>query len=337
MMSNKRWLSPEPDNLPDFIICGAMKSGTTSMHEMLEQHPNIFIPKKEVHFFDQDNLVQHPDFHLYQSNTWYSPILANDEQQCKFWENYSARFSSSKAGQVTGEDSTTYLASPTAFKRIAEQQKTIKIIVMLRHPSKRAISNYWHLLRSGRAPYSLEKTLMLQPESILGRSNYCVQLRSLYKYISREKVKIVAFENFIKNKEKVMSDVCQFLGVDYRDLPKSAFEQHANETTYPRFLWLQLLKNRLFPMAGNGNYSDVFSLLDKESATKAHFTFTKLINGFHRRVNPLVPGKPCEISKDTQMLLDGFFEAELSDINKLVEQDLFSLWFNNKSDKSSSS
>ena len=44
------WISSEPAKLPDFIIVGAMKSGTTSLHSILNTHPSVFIPKKELHF-----------------------------------------------------------------------------------------------------------------------------------------------------------------------------------------------------------------------------------------------------------------------------------------------
>ena len=61
---NEIWKSSEPELLPDFIIGGAMKSGTTTLHNILNAHPRIFIPDGEVHFFDMDNVSQHSDFNF---------------------------------------------------------------------------------------------------------------------------------------------------------------------------------------------------------------------------------------------------------------------------------
>ena len=66
------------------------------------------------------------------------------------WEFYSNKFKG-KENFVKGEDSTVYLASKNAAKRISQQKKSIKIIINLRNPTKRTYSNYNHLLRTSRA------------------------------------------------------------------------------------------------------------------------------------------------------------------------------------------
>ena len=59
------WKSNQPESLPDFIIGGAMKSGTTSLHAILNSHPDIAIVQNELSFFDIDCMLQHPDFNFY--------------------------------------------------------------------------------------------------------------------------------------------------------------------------------------------------------------------------------------------------------------------------------
>ena len=59
-VKNEDWLAPTEIRLPNFIICGAMKSGTSTVHQILNQHPRISIPDKEIHFFDSDNLSRAP-------------------------------------------------------------------------------------------------------------------------------------------------------------------------------------------------------------------------------------------------------------------------------------
>ena len=65
MDKRSNWISDQPENLPDFIIGGAMKSGTTSLHAILDAHPDIAIQRDELGFFDMDSIVQHPDFNFY--------------------------------------------------------------------------------------------------------------------------------------------------------------------------------------------------------------------------------------------------------------------------------
>ena len=167
------WKAKQPENLPNFIIGGAMKSGTTSLHAILNSHPDIAIAHNELGFFDIDSLLQHPDYNFFDANTikWTKQSMQKEPE--RLWNWYYSQFKSSENKEkLLGEDSTTYLTSEIAAKRIALQDKSIKLIFILRHPTKRTISNYLHLLKSGRAIYSLEDTLRYNPNSIIRRSLY---------------------------------------------------------------------------------------------------------------------------------------------------------------------
>jgi len=317
------WQAPDINKIPDFIICGAMKSGTTSLHAMLNQHPDVFIPQKELNFFDCDNPLQHPDFNAYAKLQWQSHML-NETNKSDYWLWYQQQFSPAEQRQVLGEDSTTYLASPLAAKRIAQQDKKIKLIVMLRQPSQRAYSNYWHLVRTGRAIYSFEDTLLLNPSSVLDRSLYLNQIEGYLKYFPKEQIKFVIFEEFLKNKKAVLKELCEFIGVDYNALPRSVENLHENKTSYPKYYRLQLLKNRLLPLAGNLTYQKHFCT---ENAIKTPFNFLRYVNAAHRKVNPLVTRKPIAMTKSTKQFLDDYFKSELEGIDDLIGHDVSSLWF----------
>ncbi len=317
------WQAPENNKLPDFIICGAMKSGTTSLHAMLNQHPGVFIPQKELHFFDCDNPLQHPDFNAYAKLQWQSHSL-NESNNNDYWLWYQQQFASAEKTQVLGEDSTTYLASPLAAKRIAQQNKKIKLIVMLRQPSKRAYSNYWHLVRSGRAMHSFEDTLLVNPNSVLNRSLYLNQIESYLKYFPKEQIKFVVFEEFIKDKRIVLKELCEFIGVDYNTLPLSAENLHENKATYPKYYKLQLLKNRVLPLAGNLTYQKHFCT---QNSITTQFSCLRYVNAAFRKVNPLVTKKPKAMTKNTKQFLDEYFKSELEGINDLIGRDVYSLWF----------
>ena len=82
------WKATNHKLLPDFIIGGAMKSGTSTLHTILSHHPDIFIPSDEIHFFDIDNILQHPDFNFYENGKWvYQSMEKNPEKMWKWYHN----------------------------------------------------------------------------------------------------------------------------------------------------------------------------------------------------------------------------------------------------------
>jgi hypothetical protein len=321
----KNWLAPEGIKIPDFIICGAMKSGTTTVHAILNKHPDIFIPDKEIHFYDMDNILQHPDFNHFDEENWDFNTIDNNPSG--YWQWYASKFSEANVSQLIGEDSTTYLASEIAAKRIAFQKKTTKIIVMLRQPTARAYSQYWHMVRTGRAKYTFEDTLEYEPSSLLSRSLYREQIENLYKYIPKEQVKVIVFEEFLNDKAQSLANICQFLSVDVNRLPSDALDLHENMTTYPKFLRLELIKNRLFPRLGNTRYTEHFQL-EKDKSKK--ITFTRIFNFVFRKINPLVEVQPNKIKLSTKKFLDSFFIKELEGLNQLIDKNVYSLWFGPK-------
>ena len=212
-MSDDKWISKSPENLPDFIISGGMKCATTTIHAILAKHPDVYMPNGELHMFDMDDVFEHPQFNYYdsQNDIWYSKLNSFDTK----WDEYHAKFKVN-GFQIKGEDSTGYLSSKKAFRRIALQKKPIKIIVMLRHPTSRAYSNYYHLLRNGKSLFSFEDTIQYLPHTILSRSMYKQHIENLYKYIPRERVKVVIFEDFVKDNKLCIHLIGKYLISEYQ-------------------------------------------------------------------------------------------------------------------------
>src|SRR5690606_6846787 len=323
------WKSDHPERLPDFIIGGAMKSGTTSLHAILNSHPEISIAQDELGFFDIDSILQHPDFNFYNSKnkTWITQTMQEEPEL--LWDWYYSQFESiENKGRLVGEDSTTYLCSERAAKRIALQEKPIKMLFILRHPTQRAISNYLHLLKSGRAIYTLEDTLRYNPNSILRRSMYLEQLQAYYRHLPFDRIKVVLFEDFIVHKESCMQDVCEFLEVDYSRLDKAAFDIHSNKTKMPKYVWLQLFRNRLLRNMGAYRYSN-FLPIQTGFQSKLPLGY-KVIDRLHKKINPQHTDYKFQASKATVQLLDDFFKTELQGLDALVKKELCSKWFKDK-------
>ena len=130
---------------PDFMIIGAMRSGTTSLYNYLIQHPKI-IPasEKEIHFFT---------LHYERGLSWY---------QEQFEKNFP-NFSLNKSNEfLTGEGTPAYIRHPEAPKRIAEILPNIKFIALLRNPVERAYSNYKLRVRLGREKLSFKEAIKKQ-------------------------------------------------------------------------------------------------------------------------------------------------------------------------------
>ncbi len=324
-MSEKEiWISKTPEALPDFIIGGAMKSGTTTLHAILNQHPDISFAHDELGFFDMDSLLQHPDFHFFDAkkNLWVSQDMTTNVDL--YWEWYHSKFSN-KHGVFKGEDSATYLSSAKAAERIGLQAKPIKLIFILRHPTSRAISNYLHALKSGRAIYSLEDTLRYDPHSILKRSLYKEQLEAYYRYVPSERIKIVLFEDLIADTKGCIEEVCDFIGIDATKFETAVFETHSNKTKIPRSIRLQLVRNRLLRRIGDYRYSRF--LPNSPKFQKSMPLAYRVLDAIHKKINPQGSNYHFKVHDATIELLDDFFRTELFGIDALTQQSIYNKWF----------
>src|SRR5688572_14326389 len=111
--------------LPDFLIVGAMRSGTTSLHKYLQAHPDVFVASgKEVHFFDR---------RYGRGLDW-----------------YRSRFAGVTTERVVGEATPAYMYDENAIARIAHDLPDARLIVVLRNPVDRAYSHYWRNRSRGR-------------------------------------------------------------------------------------------------------------------------------------------------------------------------------------------
>ena len=227
---------------PHFIIAGAMKAGTTSLHHILNHHDNVFIPGREIFFFDLDDIHQHPDFCMNDAGGW--TFHDYEQQYNPYLEWYQNFFHSAGDGQLIGEDSTTYMASSKAPPRIARLLPGVKLIFMLRDPVTRAYSHYWHLVNSGRAIYDFQGTLRHTPGTILQRGFYKEQINRYMQYFPSNQLKFIIFEEFTRNIQVIVDSVCIFLGLQ-TSVDTRVIDTHRNIGTAPRCLSLKLRANRI--------------------------------------------------------------------------------------------
>jgi hypothetical protein len=131
--------------LPDFLIVGAQKSGTSSLFAYLSQHPQILAAsKKETHYFDGGR--QNSKINNFQSR----------ELWCRTYFPLKIKM---RSGFKTFEATPEYIFHPKAPQRIHKLLPNIKMILLLRNPTDRAIFHYYHAKRKGYEPLTLENAL----------------------------------------------------------------------------------------------------------------------------------------------------------------------------------
>lgn len=206
--------------VPDVIIVGAMKAGTTSLAHHLEQHPQLCPAfKKEVHFFDGG---ADPDDDTFERGaSWY---------RSHFPIRHRTRH-----GTLMFEASPLYLFSPLAAGRIRELLPQARLIALLRHPTDRAISHVRHEQRTGTEPLDLAAALAAEDDRLAPslrdrdfstfeflhysyerRGRYDEQLRRYSELFPDRQILAIDSETFFTDTRSTLARVFDFLGVDDR-------------------------------------------------------------------------------------------------------------------------
>jgi hypothetical protein len=215
------------NTLPDFLIIGAMRSGTTSLAHYLSAHPEVFIaPQKEVHYFDVN---------YEKGEDW-----------------YRQQFSQASAGQVIGEASPTYMYDPEVSARMFSLLPEARLIAILRNPVDRAYSHYWHNRALGRETLEFAEAVVAESErlytstdvrtlyrySYLERGHYLPQLLRICNYYPRAALQVILFEDLSRNPVEIFHSVCRFLKVDEQFTPSNLGVTKNAYTTF-RSVWLR--------------------------------------------------------------------------------------------------
>ncbi len=193
------------ESWPNFFIVGAPKAGTTSMHNYLNQHPEIFMSEvKEPHYFTDPNwLKQHP-------------TLIRDKKK------YLSLFENVKNEKIIGESSAGYLADPKAAQSIHEKSANAHILICIRDPVERMFSHFLMNIRKNwdRSLHDeIQQTLEIANKKkrihhLLNHSLYSEKVQRYLDIFGKNKVKIIIFEEFIKNPNEILKEIFEFLGLD---------------------------------------------------------------------------------------------------------------------------
>ncbi|BCJ46768.1 hypothetical protein GCM10010168_37100 [Actinoplanes ianthinogenes] len=222
-------------SLPDFLIAGVPKAGTTALHAALTAHPELFLPSvKEPKFFLSDGPPPSHggpgDVQTYQEHVWRRA-------------DYEALFDPAPPGRKKGEATPFYLHDVAAHDRIKALVPDVRIILLLRDPVDRAHSNWTHLWNAGLEPETdFLAACRAEPERraagwaqfwhYLDLGMYGRQVEQLYQRFSRDQVLLLRYRELKDAPAATLDRVCAFLGVRtglLGAIPKENVNRHVVE------------------------------------------------------------------------------------------------------------
>ena len=207
--------------LPNFLIIGAARSGTTSLFEYLSESPNVMPPSgKEIYFFDKN---------FYMGINWYKKFFPTKNKLQTISQNVNGKV-------ITGEATPRYIHHPHTPKRVFNLIPNVKLIILLRNPIDRAYSHYQMQSEHGAESLSFEKAIEHEKsfvndefnkmkndenhysvefykKSYLTRGIYADQLERWFEFFPREQFLIIKSEDFYSNTPSIFKNVLKFLDI----------------------------------------------------------------------------------------------------------------------------
>jgi hypothetical protein len=243
-----------PGRLPNFLVIGAMKSGTSSLAAYLESNPSVWLyPEKELHFFDTH------------------------------WDNgvdwYRSRFEGANGHAVVGEATPAYLFHPDGARRMANVVPDAQLIAILRNPVDRAYSHYWHHRSNGKETRSFGEAVSLEgrrktmgdPREFwyVARGLYLEQFDRLVQYFDRDQLHVMLLDDLENDPSTTLKYVWSFLDVP-EITPTNLGEQY-NTASALRFrrLWNAMYTKRLWRFVPKAAYPGVVRVFRKSLAYPA--------------------------------------------------------------------
>jgi len=287
----------------DFFCVGVAKAGTTTLHDLLSLQQNISLPsRKETNYFS---------FGINGKPAFTGPLdnASVNEPTLTSFEDYINDFDPSP-GSLIGEICPSYSLAGAA-SNIYEHNPNAKILILLREPVSRSYSNYQHLVRDGREYGSFEDALAAEEDRLEKGWEWVWGLKANSLYFSLVKeyqdkfgsnnVKILFFEDFVKNQAQHVKDVMDFIGLDSSTAIHEEFNSNKSGVV-------------------SGKWKHVHKLLLSEgfvnSALRAvlPLKLRKKLGLLFKRFSTVKGG----VSAETQSRLSNEFSTDISQLNDLI-------------------
>lgn len=205
--------------LPDFIGVGPGRAGTTWVYEVLNEHPEICLAKnvKECEYFDLN---------------YY-----------KGWDWYKGFFSYCKQDQIKGEITNRYIFSEKALERICECFENVKILIFLRNPYERLVSNYIFKIREG-SDFNNFKEALFNNKQWIEENKYYSLSEPLVSCLGQDKIFFVMYDEISTRPKWLAKEIYKFLGVK-DNFDSYEAEKVINASITPRFKGVGLASKKI--------------------------------------------------------------------------------------------
>ena len=294
--------------MPNFLMIGGAKAGTSSLYAYLRQHPDVFLSE-----------VRECDFFVLEGQT---PTFNGPGDQIAFrryittLDRYQELFTDAGDRRAIGESSDLYLDGPGAAERIRHHLPGAKLLVILRNPAERAYSQFKHLVRDGRETLpTFEQALAAEEQRVAdgwhpiwhlaGRGFYAAQLQRYLDLFPRQQLSIHLYDDFVASPPRVMRALFEFLEVDPTFQVDMSLKYNVSGTPRSQLLHSFLAQ----PMA----IKDVFKPL--LPAPFRHRVRAKLMN------RNIVPDR-SRMSKATRRALIARYSEDMHRLEDLIQRDL---------------
>ena len=291
--------------LPNFLIIGAAKAGSTSLYNYLRQHPQVFMsPVKEPRYFAPEYYTTY--FKRSYRHSYYRNGMSR--------QDYEALFDDVRDEIAIGEASTEYLFFQKSAERISAVIPDAKIIAILRNPADRAFSAYCYHLRDGRETLPFKEALEKESLRISQRwqvgwfykagGAYYEQLKRYYQHFDAQNIKVILWEDLNEDPQAVCSEVFDFLGVDSQFLPDLS---RSNRSLLPK----SALLNRLV-FKNSALKKPLRHLLPNSLYEVLTEPIKKKFYGSKKQMNPELKQQLVELCKDDVSKLENLLDIDLS-------------------------
>lgn len=299
--------------LPNFLVIGAGRAGTTSIYHYLRQHPQVYMsPIKETNFFAY--ICADWDDRELERIGWSSkyPVRSLDA--------YQTLFGQVRGERAVGEVSPHYLANPRTAGCIRRYLPSVRLVAILRHPVDRAYSSFLFHTRDGRERRTFERAIEEELAGVrremlgygqlhylrLGR--YHELLQPYYELFAREQIAIFLFSELQRDPAAFMKEVFQLLEVDEEFVPDVS--RRHNVSGIPKSFLVRLL------------------LRDRPAVSRVKRRLPGRVqdglNGLLQNLRGRGLDRP-EMRAETRSWLADYYQADIERLEKLIGRDL-SAW-----------
>jgi len=309
------------NNQPNFFVVGCVKGGTTSLHNYLLQHPEIYLtPIKETNYFSRKDMDPKHfrkdyaydvalDLEKYFKNQPLKPVHIAQVTESK---HYLKLYAGVKDEKVKGEICNSYLICESAAAEIKREFPNAKIAMILRNPIDRAFSQYLMNLKEAKAiNRSFLEEIEKDQKSELkgwGISHQYLELGLYYEQVKRyfdlfpkEQIKIILYEEYKNSIESVLQELCDFLGVDNH----FSFDTDLklNEKGLPRFKYLNYALTQLGIIK---LFKNLLSKPIRQKLARMIYSSDKL----------------KEIQAEEREFLIDYYKEDITNLSNLIDRDL---------------